>query len=401
MQISKPIVIKLIILIFFIPHCCEGFTRSATSTRYLSQLGVAEAKKEPFIFPDVESIGIRGRWEEIDGNYLLRPPTDSTPVGVIHFLGGAFVGAAPHITYRYLLERLSEANYLVVATPFRLDMDYIRSCDAILTRFDSIGSKLAQEYGPLPVVGLGHSCGALLQTLITCLFPSAPRAANILISFNNRPASRAIPLFQELIIPVAEQIYSNDERSVSFRESLLNFRASVDAVFDSYSNSAVAPSFVGKEVLPFVRQSLEIVDQLPFLLKIISDGKQEFEPTPKDTKEVCRRMYRARRTLLIKFSDDSLDESEDIEKVLREANTIMRMKRPMVEMEVMLRMMTGTHITPLTQNILLDPPPNVPVPEALVNNPIRQNLRTNFLRTVDEVVGEILSFLDLSMAPDI
>ena len=401
MRLPKAIGPNLIIAVVLISQQCLGLIPSTTSVKCVSQLGAAEAKKDPFIFPDVESIGIRGRWEEVDGNYLLRPPTETAPLGVIHFLGGAFVGAAPHITYRYLLERLSEANYLVVATPFRLDMDYIRSCDAILTRFDSIGSKLAQEYGPLPVVGLGHSCGALLQTLITCLFPSAPRAANILISFNNRPASRAIPLFQELIIPVAEQIYSNDERSVSFRESLLNFRSSVDAVFDSYSNSAVAPSFVGKEVLPFVRQGLEIIDQLPFLLKIISDGKQEFEPTPKDTKEVCRRMYRARRTLLIKFSDDSLDESEDIEKVLREANTIMRMKRPMVEMEVMLRLMTGTHITPLTQNILLDPPPNVPVPEVLLNNPIRQTLRTNFLRTVDEVVGEILSFLDLSMAPDI
>ena len=398
---SKAIGFRLTIVILFTPLWCESLIPSTTSAKYASGLRATEPKKEPFIFPDVDSIGIRGRWEELDGNYLLRPPTDTAPLGVIHFLGGAFVGAAPHITYRYLLERLSEANYLVVATPFRLDMDYIRSCDAILTRFDSIGSKLAQEYGPLPVVGLGHSCGALLQTLVTCLFPSAPRAANILISFNNRPASRAIPLFQELIIPVAEQIYSNDERSVSFRESLLNFRASVDAVFDSYSNSAVAPSFVGKEVLPFVRQGLEIIDQLPFLLKIISDGKQEFEPTPNDTKEVCRRMYRARRTLLIKFSDDSLDESEDIEKVLREANTIMRMKRPMVEMEVMLRMMSGTHITPLTQNILLDPPPNIPVPDALLNNPIRQTLRTNFLRTVDEVVGEILSFLDLSMAPDV
>lgn len=399
-MLTSRALIRSVLIILLIPLLCESFFRSNQPPNYIWPRGAIDSKKDPFLFPDLESIGLRGRWEELDGNFLLRPPTDTPPSGVIHFLGGAFVGAAPHITYRYLLERLSEANYLVVATPFRLDMDYIRSCDDILTRFDSIGSKLAQEYGPLPVFGLGHSCGALLQTLITCLFPSAPRAANILISFNNRPASSAIPLFQELIIPIAEQIYANDERSVSFRDSLLNFRSTVDSVFDSYSTSAFAPSFVGKEVLPFVRQGLEIVDQLPFLLKVISDGKQEFEPTPKDTKEVCRRMYRARRTLLIKFSDDTLDESEDIEKVLREANTIMRMKRPMVEMEVMLRLMTGTHITPLTQNLLLDPPPNFPVPEGLLNNPIRQTLRSNFLRTVDEVVGEILSFLDLSMAPD-
>jgi hypothetical protein len=229
-----------------------------------------------------------------------------------------------------LLERLSSANYLVVATPFRLDFDYIRSCDLILTKFDNVGSQLAAEYGPLPVIGLGHSCGALLQTLITCLFPSAPRAANILISFNNKPAASAIPLLQEVIVPLAEQIYSDDQQSASVRESLANLRSTIDSVFDSYASSALSPSFIGKELLPFLRQGIEIIDQLPPVFKAIAGGRQEFEPTPKDTREVCRRMYRARRTLLVKFEDDSLDESEDIEKVLREANTIMRMKRPMV-----------------------------------------------------------------------
>jgi hypothetical protein len=43
-------------------------------------------------------------------------------------------------------------------------------------------------------------------------------------------------------------------------------------------------------------------------------------------------MYRARQTLVIKYNNDNIDESDDIVKVLREANTIMRMKRPMVEM---------------------------------------------------------------------
>ena len=40
--------------------------------------------------------------------------------------------------------------------------------------------------------------------------------------------------------------------------------------------------------VPLVQQSLEIVDQIPPLLRIIADGKSEFEPTPIDTKEVCR-----------------------------------------------------------------------------------------------------------------
>lgn len=56
-------------------------------------------------------------------------------------------------------------------------------------------------------------------------------------------------------------------------------------------------------------------DQIPPLLQSIAAGQREFTPSPSETKEVCRRMYRARSTLLVKFENDDLDESEGIEKV--------------------------------------------------------------------------------------
>jgi hypothetical protein len=37
-------------------------------------------------------------------------------------------------------------------------------------------------------------------------------------------------------------------------------------------------------------------------------GTSEFTPTRDDTKAACRSMYRARRTLLIKFENDLIDE---------------------------------------------------------------------------------------------
>ncbi|MCZ8057546.1 MAG: DUF1350 family protein, partial [Microcystis sp. LE19-12.2C] len=40
-------------------------------------------------------------WQEIAGNWVFLP---RRPRGIIHFLGGAFVAAAPNITYRWLLE---------------------------------------------------------------------------------------------------------------------------------------------------------------------------------------------------------------------------------------------------------------------------------------------------------
>lgn len=128
-------------------------------------------------------------WENLGGNYILRPPSDVAVRAVIHFLGGAFVGAAPHVTYRYLLHGFAQQGYLVVTTPYRLGFDYLEVCDSVLECFERAAVPLAKQYGALPVVGMGHSCGALLQVYITCLFPDTPRAANALISFNNKPVS--------------------------------------------------------------------------------------------------------------------------------------------------------------------------------------------------------------------
>jgi hypothetical protein len=69
---------------------------------------------------EIESIELVGRWEEREGNFVLRPVAGIDTIGVIHFIGGAFVGAAPHLTYRYLLESLCDAGYIVVATPYKL-----------------------------------------------------------------------------------------------------------------------------------------------------------------------------------------------------------------------------------------------------------------------------------------
>ena len=60
-------------------------------------------------------------WKEIAGNSVLVP---HKPIGVIHFLGGAFVATAPQVTYRLLLEYLAEKGFVVVATPFINTLDH-------------------------------------------------------------------------------------------------------------------------------------------------------------------------------------------------------------------------------------------------------------------------------------
>jgi hypothetical protein len=139
---------------------------------------------------------------------VLRPGgnNDEPPRAVIHFLGGALVGAAPQITYRYLLEKLADKGFLIVATPYNLSFDHLATCDEVLTKFEDLAPALARQYGALPVVGIGHSCGALLHLLITCLFPDTPRAANALLSFNNKPVTEAVPFFEEFFVPVFTSI---------------------------------------------------------------------------------------------------------------------------------------------------------------------------------------------------
>lgn len=38
--------------------------------------------------------------------------------GVIHFLGGAFAGAAPQLLYNGFIEQLADAGYTTIATPY-------------------------------------------------------------------------------------------------------------------------------------------------------------------------------------------------------------------------------------------------------------------------------------------
>ena len=86
-----------------------------------------------------------GEWEEMHGNYLLKPPPNAPePRALIHFLGGAFVGAAPDLSYRYILEKLAERGFLIVATPYKLSFDYIETCDDIIGRFERIAPHLGK-----------------------------------------------------------------------------------------------------------------------------------------------------------------------------------------------------------------------------------------------------------------
>lgn len=127
----------------------------------------------------------------MDAKFQLRPlcfnwvAIHPEPIGVIQFIGGAFFGTFPTIFYRYLLEKLFEQGYTVVALPFRftfrhwsvaigLAQDQVELRQALLDEAKHLGYdyKLYQE-DPKVQEGiyfwLGHSLGckyiALLEVL--------------------------------------------------------------------------------------------------------------------------------------------------------------------------------------------------------------------------------------------
>ena len=83
-------------------------------------------------------------WQERNGNWVLTP---SQPIGIIHFLGGAFVATAPHITYRWLLEKLASQGYLIIATPFINTLDHKSIALYVLNKFENLLQRLDNNTG--------------------------------------------------------------------------------------------------------------------------------------------------------------------------------------------------------------------------------------------------------------
>ncbi len=76
-------------------------------------------------------------WQEISGSWVLLPPQ---PAAIVHFLGGAFIATAPHVTYRALLEALVKAGYGAIATPFvNTSFNHRAIARDVLNRFEGDG----------------------------------------------------------------------------------------------------------------------------------------------------------------------------------------------------------------------------------------------------------------------
>jgi hypothetical protein len=251
------------------------------------------------------------------GNWVWWP---NRPIAILHFLGGAFVAGAPQLTYGRLLETLGQAGYGIIATPFvnrsldheAIATEVLQRCDQALVAIEKSG-EVRLRY--LPLYGLGHSMGCKLHVLIGSLF-AVQRAGNILISFNNFAAGRAIPLMDR-VGPVVGPMLASVNRAVPIAEALLG-KTSRTAK-DTAKGTA-------KDTAKNTARSLETI---------------EFTPSPAETLALVRDRYQVQRNLLVKFRQDDLDQSRSLAHLLEtrfpDFTTI--------------RKLPGTHLTPLGQEI--------------------------------------------------
>ncbi|XP_058194732.1 uncharacterized protein LOC131311337 isoform X3 [Rhododendron vialii] len=143
-------------------------------------------------------------WSEVEGAWVLKP-RKTKPRSVVHFVGGIFVGAAPQLTYRLFLEGLAEKGVLVIATPYASGFDHFFIADEVQLKFDRCHRSLQETVQDLPTFGIGHSLGSVIHLLIGSRY-AVQRNGNVLMAFNSKEASSAIPLFSPVLVPMAQSI---------------------------------------------------------------------------------------------------------------------------------------------------------------------------------------------------
>jgi hypothetical protein len=237
------------------------------------------------------------------------------PIAIIHFLGGAFVATAPQLTYRRLLEFLADQGYLIIATPFVNTFDHAEIANSVLVSFERALTGVRSQY-----------------------------------------SVRYLP------------IYGIGHSMGCKLHLLIGSLFAVERagnVFVSFNNYAA-------------RDAVPLVEQFSQFLK--PQGiSVEFSPSPIETNALVRDRYSVRRNLLIKFANDSIDQSLPLAQLLEENHPGM----------ITTRRLKGTHTTPLGPDMKWQTGASFTPIDA-----IGQWMRQEIYRELHQLEKTILQWLD-------
>jgi hypothetical protein len=204
------------------------------------------------------------------------------PTAIIHFLGGAFVATAPQLTYRRLLEFLATQGYVIIATPFVNTFDHTDIAKSVWQSFEK-----TQD---------------IVQSRIL--------------------KSRYLP------------IYGMGHSMGCKLHLLIGSLFSVERagnVLISFNN------YSAQQAVPLVEQFSQFLS--PQGISV------EFTPSPTETNHIIRDRYQVRRNLLIKFADDTIDQSLPLAQLLEDRFPRM----------IATRRIRGNHLTPLGPDVKWQP----------------------------------------------
>ncbi|KAK8950840.1 hypothetical protein KSP39_PZI003674 [Platanthera zijinensis] len=359
--------------------------------------GILSARRQPLAFLSYNGYFPGSRdpprnpekiYRRLDSCIVVPPPAGRRPLAVIKFLGGAFVGSTPELTYSLLMELLAKEGFLIVSVPYGVTFDHTTAAREVYERFHSCLNRLlsvgvpesdlaGSELRDLPLYSVGHSNGALLQLLVGSYFTEKIPKANAVISFNNKPASEAVPYFEQ-IGPVARQLMPLVEASPIYY-MLQNGSDVWKALLGS------AGAFVQELDQEIMLSLTKFVDQLPAVVGQVNEGMSEFRPSPLENREFFKKSYRVPHTLLVKFNADAIDESDILEDILSH-------RAESIEGTVEKVILRGNHLTPCVQDVKWQAGYQYTPADAIAQS--LKSLALNEIRVLASTVADWLKRLD-------
>ncbi|XP_020110570.1 uncharacterized protein LOC109725694 isoform X2 [Ananas comosus] len=325
------------------------------------------------------------------GSCLVVPPPSPArkPSAVVKFLGGAFVGAVPELTYSHFMELLAREGFLVVSVPYDVTFDHERAAKEVFERFHSCLDSLLDAGIPdaglepsdlsrLPIFSVGHSNGALLQLLVGSYFSEKIPKANAVISFNNKPAAEAVPYFEQLG-PMVSQVMPIMEVSPVYSMAR---NASDDAWKALLDTAGTLIQEYDQEIMVSLNK---FADQIPSVMNQVTQGISEFRPTPSENRQLFKKSYSVPHTLLVKFSDDPIDETDLLEDILRPRVASIGGSIEKVTL-------SGTHLTPCAQDLQWQVGPQYTPADAVAQS--LKSLSLNDTRVLARTIADWFKRID-------
>lgn len=266
--------------------------------------------------------GARGGWIDVAGA-RVRLPRGARPWACAHFVGGAALGAFPDVAYDGLLTRCAdETGVAIIATAYDVDLNHEKIAKACGETYARARAEVCEREGldarTTPTFRFGHSLGCKLVTILACEDAARGRSGGIggvagdgTIDMDWDEASGTA---------VAARPSASGSGDVAVAGHFMVAFNNADAADSVKLIEKFARELLKKRTGESGGVGADFFSSLPslsaFAERAVKAAGLEFVPTPKETLERARTRFVSRRTRLIKFKNDDLDQNRELMEAL-------------------------------------------------------------------------------------